>query len=413
MRRRWNLPALPGLAAILTLAGGGMAASAQEPTAWVGATLIDGTGAAPRVASLLVDEGKIVRIVDDPSDLPDGIARVDLTGLYVLPGLVDAHVHIGTFGAARRALRSGVTTARSMGTSFFADVGLRELAATGRIESPEIVAAGYHVRPRAAQGLFIDHPELGDLLDPGIHGEEAVRRVVRAMVSHGVNVIKTNATERAGLPETDPRQPLYSEAELRAIVEEATRAGIPVAAHAHGDGGARAAVLAGVRSIEHGTYLSEETLRAMVEHGTWLVPTLAVVVDLTQPGGDYDSPVLQVRGRHMLPRIRATARRAHELGIPIATGTDTGYGPNSVLRIGHELQELVGIGMTPAEAIAAATTVGAKLVGVDDHAGRLAVGYDADFIVMEQNPLEDIGAVQDLLMVVSNGRVILDRPRFQ
>jgi hypothetical protein len=138
-----------------------------------------------------------------------------------------------------------------------------------------------------------------------------------AIVSRGVDFVKTNATERAGLPETDPRRQFYSEAELRAIVTEAGSAGVPVAAHAHGDEGARAAVEAGVRSIEHGTYIGPETLARMVDMGTFLVPTIAIVRDLTIPGGDYDNAVLNIRGRHMLPRVREMARRAHEMGVKV------------------------------------------------------------------------------------------------
>jgi imidazolonepropionase-like amidohydrolase len=233
--------------------------------------------------------------------------------------------------------------------------------------------------------------------------------MTRAVVSRGVDFVKTNATERAGLPNTDPRKQFYSEAELRAIVEEAAAGGVGVAAHAHGDAGGRAAVLAGVRSIEHGTYLSPETLRLMVERGTYLVPTIAIVRDLTIPGGDYDNAVLNIRGRHMLPRVREMARNAHELGVKIVAGTDTGYGPDGTTRLAHELIELVGIGMTPLEALQAATTTAAELLGVEDHTGRIAVGMDADLIVLERNPLEDIGIVQDVLMVVNDGKVIVQR----
>ena len=386
-------------------------ATGQETVAYTGATVIDAANDAPvRNAVILVRNGKIVSI-EAEGRVPAQTRRVDLRGAHVMPGLIDAHVHIADFDAARRALRSGVTTARSMGVSFYADVGLRELQAQGRIESPEIVAAGYHVRPAPAEGFFLDHPELSGLMEAGVRGEAALRTMGRALISRRVDFIKTNATERAGLPETDPRQPFYAEGELAALVAEASAAGVPVAAHAHGDGGGRAAVLAGVRSIEHGTYLSVETLGYMRERGTYLVPTLAVVVDLTLPGGDYDSPLLQIRGRHMLPRVREMAAAAHRMGVRVVAATDTGYGPESVLRLSHELQELVNIGMTPREAIRAATGTAAELLGVADHTGRLAAGMDADFIVMERNPLEDIGAVQDLLMVVSDGKVILDRER--
>jgi imidazolonepropionase-like amidohydrolase len=407
---RYRLSQLPLLSVVVTLTASLASAQENGPLVLSGVTVIDGVSERPlENATVVVVGGKIQRIEAGAVPAPAGATSYDLAGRYVMPGLIDSHVHIGNSAAARRALRSGVTTARSMGVGFFADVGLRELAALGRVESPEIVAAGYHVRPRAAEGLFMGDPSLSDLMESGVRGEEAIRRVVRSMIAEGVDFIKTNATERAGLPETDPRKPLYSEAELRALVQEAQAAGIPVAAHAHGDEGGRAAVLAGVRSIEHGTYLSEETLALMAERGTYLAPTIAVVRDLTLPGGDYDNPVLEVRGRHMLPRVREMAGKAHRGGVRVVAATDTGYGPGSVLRLSHELIELVDIGMSSMEAVRAATSVAAELLGVDDHTGKLAAGMDADIIVMERNPLEDIGAVQDLLMVINNGAVVVNR----
>jgi imidazolonepropionase-like amidohydrolase len=183
-------------------------------------------------------------------------------------------------------------------------------------------------------------------------------------------------------------------------------------AHAHGDEGAYAAVRAGVRSIEHGTYLSDSTLALMKARGTFLVPTYATVVDLVEPGGDYDDPVLNVRGRHMLPRLAGTVRRAHRMGVKIATGADTQYGPQSITRIAHEIAAFTELGMTPLEAIRSATTVAADLLGLGARTGALRPGLDADLIVVEGNPLEDIRALQDVLVVVSNGRVALERIPF-
>ena len=385
----------------------------QGELAFTGASVLDpGASGVITNATVVVRDGRIVS-VEPGGEAPAGARVMDLAGRYLVPGLSDAHVHIGDLAAARRALMSGVTTARSMGSGFFADVGLRELFRRGVFAGPEILAAGYHVRPRPAEGLFLDEPALSDLHGRDVRGPEALGRMAGAMLDRGVDFIKVNATERAGLPETDPRKPFFTEAELSALVAAASGGGVPVAAHAHGDRGGRAAVAAGVRSIEHGTYLREETLRLMRERGTFLVPTIAVVSDLTLPGGDYDDPILQVRGRHMLPRVRETAAAAHALGVPVVAATDTGYGAESVLRLSHELIELVGIGMSELDAIRAATTVAAELLGVGDRTGRVAPGFEADLLVLDRNPLEDIGRYQDVLFVMSDGIVALDRLDFR
>ncbi len=377
------------------------------------ASVIDGVdGKVQRGRTVVVSGGKIDKVESGEFIAPEGVETIDLRGRYLLPGFIDCHVHIRGFAAAKRALHSGVTTARSMGVSHFVDVGLRDLAKAGKIESPEIFAAGYHVRPQVADDFFINHPEHAGLLESKAKGAAAMRTLAQAMISHGVNWIKTNATERAGLPHTDPRKPFYTESELRALVEEAAKSGVPVAAHAHGEEGGYSAVAAGVKSIEHGTYLNEETLKLMVEKDTFLVPTIAVVSDLTMPGGDYDNPLLEVRGRHMLPRIRLTASNAHELGVKIAAATDTGYGPESTLRMSLELEEMVRIGMTPFEAIQTATVNAAELLGIEKQTGRLAAGFDADLVACERNPLEDIGALHDLLLVVNNGEVAVNRASF-
>ena len=399
------------VACLSAMVGVSSLAGQSNTTAFINASVIDPARGMVTARMVIVEDGMISYVGSDRRAPPDGANVIDLGGRYLVPGLIDAHVHISDFETARRALLSGVTTARSMGVSHFADVGLRELGRLGAIDAPEILAAGYHVRPEPANALFIDAPDMVDLRG-AVRGEAAMRRMARLMISRGVDFIKTNATERAGLPETDPRTPFYSEAELAALVDEATQAGVPVAAHAHGDGGGRAAVLAGVRSIEHGTYLSGETLDLMVERGTFLVPTIAVVVDLTMPGGDYDNAVLNVRGRHMLPRVRETAARANAKGVKIVAATDTGYGSESVLRLSHELIELVGVGLSPLQAVRAATTVAADLLGIQDRVGRIAVGFEGDLLVLDRNPLENIGAYQDVLLVMNNGKVVVDRTGF-
>jgi imidazolonepropionase-like amidohydrolase len=404
-------PASMVLGLLVTL-GAAAGAAAQQPAILVirHANVITGSEPQPIPdATVIVRDGKIVRVATGAVEAPPGATVLDLAGKYLLPGLIDAHVHIADFAAAKRALLSGVTTVRSMGVSNFVDVGMRALAAQGDIDAPEFVAAGYHIRPRPAPTIFTDAPELGDLLEPGLHGPDALRRAVRVMVQHHVQWIKVLATERAGTPETDPRKQVYSEEELRAIVEEAAKAGLPVAAHAHGEEGAHAAVVAGVRSIEHGTFLADSTLALMARKGTFLVPTLAIEADLAEPGGDYDDPGLQIRGRFMRPRALEMAARAHKLGVKLVTGTDTGYGPESVTRLSQEIEALVGVGLTPFAALQAATTVAADLIGVSDHTGHIAPGLDADLIAVERNPLEDIRTIEDVLLVVNNGKVVLNR----
>ena len=169
---------------------------------------------------------------------------------------------------------------------------------------------------------------------------------------------------------------------------------------------------AGVRSIEHGTYLSERTLKLMKTMGTYLVPTYTTVVDLTEPGGDYDNPTLIIRGQHMLPALERTIKSAYEMGIKISTGADTGYGPNSITRVGMEVTHFVNLGMTPMDAIKSATIIGAELLGIDNQTGTIEVGKEADLIFVTQNPLEDIRTIQDVVFVMNNGRIGLNRLPF-
>ncbi|HET9531825.1 MAG TPA: amidohydrolase family protein, partial [Blastocatellia bacterium] len=223
------------------------------------ANVIDGVSDQPlRDATLIVRNGRIESVQATKVEPPAGATLIDLKGGWLLPGFVDAHVHVTDLRAARAALRSGATTLRSMGVSHFVDKGIGELNRAGVSDLPDVVAAGYHVRPRPAEEFFLTFPNLKNMMG-GLSGPDSVRRAVRAMIDRGAEVIKIMATERAGLPDTDPRKRVFSDEELAAAVDEARKSGIFVAAHAHGDEGARAAVRAGVRSIEHGTYLSDET----------------------------------------------------------------------------------------------------------------------------------------------------------
>jgi imidazolonepropionase-like amidohydrolase len=275
-----------------------------------------------------------------------------------------------------------------------------------------VLAAGYHVRPRPAVEAFLDAPDLGDLLRPGLTTPDALRRFVGMQLGRGVDWIKVLATERAGTPDTDPRKQVYSEAELGVVVGEAAARGVPVLAHAHGAEGALAAVRAGVRSIEHGTYLTDETLKLMASKGTWFVPTADVVNDLSEPGGDYDDAGLQRRGQMLKPVLVDAIRRARAAGVKIVTGSDTGYGPTSMARVSREVVELVAAGLTPLAALQGATNLNAEMLRLGAQVGQVKAGFEADLVVVDANPLEQPRTLLDPLLVVSNGRVVLDRLQF-
>lgn len=382
----------------------------QEKYILKNANIIDGIN--PKVKTnynILVNEGKIEDITKN-SRILDGYKEIEADGMYILPGFIDSHTHIRSLDAARRALESGVTTARSASTPNYQDISIREMVKKNKIIGPDMVAAGVFVTPNLGETILAD-TRLVEFKE-GLKTEKALRSVVKINADRGVDFIKTRGTERAGLPYTDPRKQTYTENELRIIVDEAAKYNIPVMAHAHGDEGGYAAVKAGVRSIEHGTYLSERTLKLMKTMGTYLVPTYATVVDLTEPGGDYDNPTLIIRGQHMLPALERTIKSAYEMGIKISTGADTGYGPNSITRVGMEVTHFVNLGMTPMDAIKSATIIGAELLGIDNQTGTIEVGKEADLIFVTQNPLEDIRTIQDVVFVMNNGRIGLNRLPF-
>jgi imidazolonepropionase-like amidohydrolase len=386
------------------------AAPSNDPIALTHANVVNvRDGRVIANATIVLRDGRIASI--DTSAAPSGVRVIDLKGKYVLPGLIDAHTHADNVAAFRRALESGVTTVRSAGVSNYADVGFHQLVKSGAVVGPDVITAGYHVRPQIAQEAFLSDPQYADLMS-GVTTIEKMRRAVQMNLAHGVDWIKILATERAGTADTDPRKQVYTEGEIRAIVQEAATKNVPVEAHAHGDEGAMAAVRAGVRSIEHGTYLSDATLQEMKQRGTYLDPTYTTVIDLVDAGGDYDIPALRIRGLHMLPRLRDTVVRAHGMGVAIVTGSDTGYGPNSLTRIGQEIAHFVEMGFTPLEALQSATIRNAELLRLEKSIGSLEVGSEADLIAVEKNPLENVTTVQDPLLVISNGRVGLDRLDF-
>lgn len=361
-------------------------------------------------AILYIKSGKIEKIGKTGDAISGEYETIDCQANYAMPGMMDVHTHIDNLESSKRALLSGVTTIRTAGVSAYQDVSLRDLAKSGRLAGPDVVPAGVFVTPNLGESILAD-PRLGSLTN-GVNSDEELRQVVNVNVDRGAQVIKTRGTERAGIPETDPRQQSYTQHQLKVIVDEASRRGVSVLVHAHGDEGARAAVLAGARSIEHGTFLSEETLLLMKQKGVFLVPTYITLEDLTKPGGDYSGAVLELRGKFMMPQSEKVFKKAHTLGVKIATGADNNYTSNSTSRISLECEHFVRMGMTNFEAIQAATTVSAELLGIQNRTGRIVPGFEADIIILPANPLEDIRALQDVLIVMSNGYLALKRLPF-
>lgn len=357
--------------------------------------------------TVLVRDGVIQGLDDTSGDAPAGYEVVDCGGNYLLPGLFDVHTHLESLEQARRALESGVTTVRTAGVPAFEDVALAALSKAGKIAGPDVVAAGVYVTPNLEDTILAD-PRLAVLAD-GVESDEALRMLVRINAERGATVIKTRGTERAGRADTDPREQVYTQHQLEVVVDEAARHGLAVMVHAHGDEGARAAVLAGAHSIEHGSYLSDETLGLMKERGTWLVPTYITMLEMLEE--EYEGS-LRVRGTYMVPRLEKVIRKAHELGVPIATGADSYYDAQTINRISLEAWHLVRLGLSPFEALQAATVNSAELLGLSDRTGRIEQGLEADMILVPANPLEDIAALQDVLLVMSNGQIALKRIPF-
>jgi imidazolonepropionase-like amidohydrolase len=407
---RRRMQAAAAIAMISTFVS--ITADAQAPTndslVILHANMIDGVSNTPVMDTTVVVANGHVQSIGHGSTPTGPGPVIDLAGHWLLPGFVDAHVHVGNLADAKRALRSGATTIGEAGVNHFADVGMRELNHKGVVDVPDIVAAGYHIRTHPADDYFIDFPQDADLMS-GVHGAEAARRMVRAMVSHGVDRIKVMATERAGTPDTDPRIRVLTDEELSAVVEEANKTGLWVVAHAHGDEGAAAAVRAGVHAIEHGTYLSEETMRLMKEHGVYLDPTITALVDMSDPEGEYDNPILEMRGKAMLPTGREMTATAWKMGLKIVAGTDTSYFDKNNRTMADEIIELSDAGLGPMDAIKAGTSVSAADLGVDKRSGSIRIGYEADFVVIDRSPLENIRHLGDVIMVVNNGRIALNR----
>jgi imidazolonepropionase-like amidohydrolase len=380
---------------------------------------------------LLITGERIVEVA--PASVPDDAVVIDLGDLTLLPGLMDMEVNLFLGGPnhasplipvqedpairtlravanAKRTLHYGFTTVRNLGLfvqtgGLLLDVALMRAIDMGWVDGPRVVPAGHaicptggHLDPSMFQA-FAPHV-LPITVEEGIaDGIPQIRRAVRYQIKFGAKLIKVCASGGV-MSHTGPAgAQQYSDEELAAIADEAHRAGLRVAAHAHGDAGIRAAIDAGIDCIEHGSLMSDETMDLMIERGTFLVATtyLTEAMDTS-----HAPPELQAKAAEVFPRARATISKAIERGVKIACGTDAPAIPHG--RNAKELLALVDRGMTPLQAIRSATTVAADLIAVDDR-GRLDAGLLADVIAVEGDPLADITATEKVRFVMKGGKV--------
>ncbi|MFN9737252.1 MAG: amidohydrolase family protein, partial [Pseudomonadota bacterium] len=306
--------------------------------------------------------------------------------------------------SAQRALLSGVTTTRVLGDNYLKGMATRDLVRAGHVPGPQMLVSGGHVRPRLGEPFILSYPQFGQYLDAPLQGPDKVAAVVRAVIARGADVIKVGASERAGLARTDPRRPELSHEELSAAVAAAREAGLYVAAHAHDRHGANAAVRAGVRSIEHGSYLDAEGIRLMREHGTWLVADVYNGTYIAQVGRRDGWPAEILRKNDETTGTqRAGFREAVKAGVRVGFGTDAGVFPHGLNA--RQFAFMVEHGMTPAQAIRAATVDAARALGREGEFGVIREGLAADLIAVRGDPLADVRRLEDVRAGIARGRV--------
>lgn len=402
-------------------------------------TLIDGLGGEPKPeAAVLVEDNRIVAVgsladIERPADATE----LDALGGFILPGLIDTHVHLWYEGfdlaalvnqpfslsfylaaqRMRRTIEAGITTVRDASG---ADLGIKVAQEKGLIVGPRLQISitgmsqtGGHGDGWSLCGSEIDFSPPHPGRPAGIcDGVDAVRKKVREILRAGAEVIKVSTTGGVLSPTDHPTHTQFSPEELEVIVREAGYQGKTVMAHAQGTEGVKNAILAGIRSIEHGIYLDDEVIALMVETGTFLVPTLIAPIAVLETGEvSGKMPEYGMRkAREVIDIHRESAAKAYKAGVRIAMGTDSGVGAHGTnLR---ELGLLCDIGMSPMEALMAATSVAAACLGWEDRLGTLEPGKLADVTVVASDPLADIRSLEEasnISMVIQGGQVVVSR----
>lgn len=396
-------------------------------------SLIDGRADTPqKTVTLTIDGDRITAITPGYTAPAAGDTVIDLENATVTPGWIDCHVHLdhqnsptsyaeqnslnpGDFALraayyGKKTLLAGFTTVRVLGDNNGSSLALRKAIAAGQIDGPRIITSGKAIATTGGHADPTNGLSRALMGDPGpvdgvINGADEARKAVRQRYKEGADCIKITATGGVLSLAVNGQNPQFTPEELRAIIETAHEYGLKVAAHAHGTEGMKRAVEAGIDSVEHGTYMTDEVIALMKQHGTYYVPTIYAgrfVADKAKIDG-YFPAVVRPKAAAIGPLIQATFQHAYESGVKIAFGTDMGVGPHG--DNAREFLYMTEAGMPPMAAFKSATIEAAKLLGVDKDVGTLEPGKYADVVALPGDPLADMKLVLTPSFVMKAGIV--------
>src|SRR5919108_82941 len=405
----------------------------------VGGTVFDAVhGGVIRNGVIDIEDDRITA-VGPGSAIPAGgrdVQVIDAAGHFVMPGMMDCHVHLLSSGAPDYAIRGlkellpytalrgaanakilldmGYTTVRDVGALGYGNIALRQAIEDGLVPGPRIIAAGHSL---SVPGGHVDsyyRPEVHVQRDGLINGPEEARRAVRELVKMRVDVVKLLVTGGVMTDGTEVGALQWAPDELYAAIGQAHQLGRRVAGHCHGAAGVKEAIKAGLDTVEHGTLLDEEAIALMHQHGTYYVPTLVAPFHICAGGTTSGIPAYAVHKSHLvMERHKESVRQAHEVGVKIAMGTDCGTPFNVAGKNALELELLTQNGPSAAEALMATTRVAAEAIGIHDCTGTLEPGKWADIIVVHGDPLDNIRVLQHaerILCVIKAGQIVKGTP---